>query len=731
MANVKVRITVLFASALLVAMLGLGGCGGSSAGGSSAGGESSAGVAAESSASETSAESDAQGEETEATGPGKPWLATFETGNLPSEVPDAKDDLYTHYNYDFIAAHQGEDITQLGSHQGELRDYVLANIKDESKTDHDLEQMRILFNQANDVETLEQVGLSELQPYLDQVDKANSIAELNEVLASEEFPFNPWIMPLLGVDNMKGQVIPYIYPNLYFVDGLTTGGEYYRDFESESGRAAIGNATFATQAAMNMDLGLLGMSEDEATVAVDAALGFEVVYGARAESPGRYRSADFGAYADSVSSSFYTLEQACALCPNIPLQGMLEKCGKGASSSYGIPSSEWLVALNDAWTDENLDLIKTFTKAKLLSETRLYRDRSAQKKMADDFAQANGVSDSGLPSDEETAFNACNSINTFSHLMAKTYVDDVLGQDAKGRLEGLTQDLLDAYKELVGDTTWMGEESRARVLEKLDHMSINMLEPDAGYIDYSGLDLVATEDGGTLLGNYLKCKQYRYDFEEKLIGEPAISSWAWYAITPTVPNAFYDAQSNSINVLPGIVTSNLYADDMSDSDLLGGIGFIIAHEISHGFDYEGAQLDAYGMPEPVFTGADVDAFVAKRAKLASYFDGIEVHEGEHVNGTAVSSEAVADLSGMQAVLQLAEQVEGIDWDAFFANMAALWAQVTPKDGYFMYFYDSHPLNYLRVNVNVQMFDTIYDAFGVSEGDGMYLAPEERIAIWGE
>ena len=201
----------------------------------------------------------------------------------------------------------------------------------------------------------------------------------------------------------------------------------------------------------------------------------------------------------------------------------------------------------------------------------------------------------------------------------------------------------------------MGEESRQRVIEKLDHMTLNVLEPAGGYYDFSGIELTPTDQGGTLLGNYLKLKQYRLDQESKMVGQPAVAACPWFFVRPTEMNAFYDPTSNSINIYPGYVTSLIYTEDMSDLDLLAGAGFTIGHEISHGFDYQGAQFDAYGTPNPVFTDADVDSFVLKCSTLALYYNGIEIAPGTMVNGQYVVTEASADLCGMQAILELAKK----------------------------------------------------------------------------
>jgi putative endopeptidase len=261
-------------------------------------------------------------------------------------------------------------------------------------------------------------------------------------------------------------------------------------------------------------------------------------------------------------------------------------------------------------------------------------------------------------------------------------------------------------------------------------MTLNVLEPTGGYFDYSGIELTPTDKGGTLFSNYLACKQYRYDCEAKLVGAPAIAASPWFSLTPSTLNAFYDGEGNSINILPGFTTTLTYGDKMANEDLLAGIGFAIAHEVSHGFDYLGAQLDAYGQPNHVYSDADVDKFLAKAAALAEYYSGIELQPDVMVDGQNVVAEAGADLSGMQVVMEIASKTDGFDYVKFYESMCKVWAQVLSQRTFPIHATDSHPLNNLRINVNSQMFDPLYDTLGVAEGDGMYLAPEKRLVMWG-
>ena len=654
---------------------------------------------------------------------GKPWVTSMLQGNLPVEEPEAKDDLYAHYAYDYLVAHQNEstnpNVSAMADHAGELKDTVVAAIKDESKAGHDLEQLRIFYNQAADTDALEATGLSEVQPYIDRIDAVTSLEELNALVAADDFPFSPFITAVVKTNDTRATNIVGVYPNFLFSNALLVGGTNYAETDDPTAQQASNVQLAGMGLYVSADLEASGMDSDSALEASKQLMEFEKSHGKYLEGTTTYVKADFGAMAEDARANALTLDELCDLSPNYPIKETLAKLGKDGAKQYTV-SRKWLKAFNDVWTAEHLEDLKLMAKAKVLDETRPYR---AQSKKGGDIE---------LPqvSADAFAYTACNSLNTFAQVLAKTYVDEGIPAQAKERLTELSQQIIDTYKDLVDDTAWMGEKSKQRVEEKLEHVAINVLEPEGGYFDYSGLELVPSDKGGTLLSNYLICKQYRYDCEAKLVGQPAIKSSTWFMIEPTTMNAFYESENNSINIVPGYVTSLLYADDMSEEDLLGGIGFTVAHEISHGFDYQGAQSDAYGRPEPVYDEADVDAFVAKTSALAQYYSGIELHPEVVLDGQALVAEAAADLSGMQAMLEIARASDDFDYQRFFDNMCKTWAQVIPRAVFSVFAADTHPLANLRVNVNSQMFDPLYDTFGVVEGDGMYLAPDKRIVMWG-
>ena len=708
------KIAVLFFTLVIALMLAA--CGGNTGNSTSVSG-SGANASASGSVGGTSASATATGELA-----GKPWVTSIIQGNLPAEAPTAKDDLYTHSNYEYLAAHQAKPGSTMRDHAAELQTTNLAAIKDTSMSSHDLDQLRILFDQASDVETLQKTGLTEVQPYLDRIDAATSIEDMNALLKADDFPFSPFVLSFITLTDTRGVNVVNVSANLALVDTISVGGSYYQDSDDPQVQktmlAAIQNA--ATMPLL--DLRVTGVPQEELLTKFNTVLEFEKAHGKFVDSSSQYIQQDFGAMAETARSSYFTLDELCAACPNFPMKETLEKMGKGASPTY-VSTRAWLEAFNGVWTNDNIEAIKLAAKMQVLSETRPYRDPSASNQILASAGQP--VADA-----ESFAYEACNQQSTFAIFLAENYVKEALGPNAKERLTKLSQDLVETYKDLIVNTPWLGEESKNRIIEKLDHITLNVLEPTGGYYDFSGVDLTPADKGGTLLGNYLKLKQYRLDQESKMIGQPAVAACPWFMVRATEMNAFYDPTSNSINIYPGHVTSLMYTEDMSNLDLLAGIGFTIGHEISHGFDYLGAQVDAYGMPNLVLTDADVDAFVLKCSTLARYYNGIEIAPGTMANGQNVIAEAAADLCGMQAILELAKKDENADYEAFFNRVSNVWALVTTQAMLPTLLLDTHPLYNLRINVNAQMFDPIYDKLGVAEGDAMYLAPNERINIWG-
>ena len=206
--------------------------------------------------------------------------------------------------------------------------------------------------------------------------------------------------------------------------------------------------------------------------------------------------------------------------------------------------------------------------------------------------------------------------------------------------------------------------------------------------------------------------------------------WNRYIMPISTANAFYEPTDNSINMLAGALDGVVYQSDFTYEQKLGGIGVVIGHEISHAFDPYGAQYDKDGRFNSWWTDADKSAFDERSAKLIAFYDALEPVDDMEYSGQLVQAEAVADMGGMKCALRVAADKDAFDYAEFFGSFANVWATKRLKsDEINRLKTDGHPLDYLRANVTVMQFDEFQACYDVKPGDGMYLAPEDRINVW--
>jgi len=194
-------------------------------------------------------------------------------------------------------------------------------------------------------------------------------------------------------------------------------------------------------------------------------------------------------------------------------------------------------------------------------------------------------------------------------------------------------------------------------------------------------------------------------------------------------NAGYDPSSNDITFPAAILQKPFYSLQQSVSENLGGIGAVIGHEISHAFDNNGANFDENGNLKNWWTEEDFTAFQELTKGMIEQFDGIEFHGGK-INGELTISENIADNGGVGVTLEIMHTLPEPDFRAYFINWARVWCRKA-KEEYLQLLLSSdvHSPGELRANMQPRNFPEWYETFGVTEHDGMYIAPEKRISIW--
>ena len=656
---------------------------------------------------------------------GSPWINSTVIGNVLPEKPEAKDDLFQYANYETITEHQ-ENYLPWQEAGAAIQNAVIGMIGDETLTDPEMQALRTMFFQASDDDGLSKTGWTEADAYVEKILAAATLDELNSALLAEDFPFSPYITMMVIPENLKKDNIAYIMPSLALGDDPIGGMLDLYDAEAT-------DPTQFLQKMMQMNQGLnsftvlnhLGLAEDNMTLLAEEMdlFNMEMSYIGKIPKTRDYMSQAYG-YGSAIHK-YLTAEELDALSPSFPLTATLKKFGKDASSVYSVDSPEWISALNDLWKEENLAKLKILTAWKVLSECSPYITQEPFNFIKNSMQQP-------TLSGAENGWSVISRNQVFSPLVAKLYAEKVLGSEVKEKLTEVTDGLIEVYRQIYSETEWISEETRANALEKLDNMTLNILGPKDGYIDFSGLQLKSSDEGGTLLSNYLAIKKYRNELENAMIGRPATADIIWRVTSTAIPNAFYDPMTNSINIMPAFINGLNWWDGITEMEIIGGLGTVIGHEISHGFDFYGSQFNGYGEPTPILADDDLENFLNRVNQIVAYYDGLTVLPGIATPGNDLKMENTADLMGVKAAAILAASKENADMKIFFEMYAKLYVQVTEYYIAVMFMQlDTHAPNVLRVNVNAQMTPEFYEAFGVQEGDGMYLKPEDRLVVWGK
>ena len=323
--------------------------------------------------------------------------------------------------------------------------------------------------------------------------------------------------------------------------------------------------------------------------------------------------------------------------------------------------------------------------------------------------------------------------------VGKVYVERHFPPSHKARMEELVSHLVEAYRESITGLDWMGEDTRAKALAKLDAFT-----PKIGYPvrwrDYSAL--VVEPDDLARQHRSARTPPSRTANLAK-IGKP-IDRDEWF-MTPQTVNAYYNPGMNEIVFPAAILQPPFFDADADPAVNYGGIGAVIGHEIGHGFDDQGSKFDGDGQLEDWWTAEDRAEFETRTKALIdqySEFSPVQLSGSHHVNGELTIGENIGDLGGLSIALKAYRIALGtplseapvIDGLTGVQRVLLGWAQVWQAKGrdeeiIRRLAMDPHSPNEFRCNGVVRNVDEFYDAFDVQPGDALYLAPEERVRIW--
>lgn len=311
----------------------------------------------------------------------------------------------------------------------------------------------------------------------------------------------------------------------------------------------------------------------------------------------------------------------------------------------------------------------------------------------------------------------------FSQVIGLFYGLKYFGEEAKSDVKRMTSEMIKVYQERLDKNEWLSRATIDKAIEKLSAITVFIGYPDKLPEIYSKLKVGSGslyEDACSF--DELLTARYYEKFSED------VDKSLWHMPAHMV-NAYYSPDSNTIVFPAAILQAPFYSLEQTASQNYGGIGAVIAHEISHAFDNNGAQFDKYGNLNKWWTDEDYAAFEKKQEEMIAIFDGVETEAGP-ANGKLIVSENIADQGGITAAMTAAQKEADVNLAEFFSQWGKIWRMKASLEFQQMLLsMDVHAPAKLRANIPPTNLEEFYQTFDVKEDDGMYRAPDKRVKIW--
>lgn len=312
----------------------------------------------------------------------------------------------------------------------------------------------------------------------------------------------------------------------------------------------------------------------------------------------------------------------------------------------------------------------------------------------------------------------------FNQALGLWYAGEKFSPEAKADVEHKVAKMIEVYKSRLETADWLAPATREKAITKL-----NVITPHIGYPEKLPETYAkkVIDDKLSLVENAQNLAKISIAHSWSKWNKPVDRS-EWH-MPANMVNAYYDPQQNQIVFPAAILQAPFYSLSQSSSANYGGIGAVIAHEISHAFDTNGASFDEHGSLKNWWTDEDYAAFKERTDKIVEQFDGLDSY-GAKVNGKLTVSENVADLGGVACALEAAQSEPDFSARDFFINFATIWRMKAREEFMqMMASIDVHAPGQWRTNVTLTNFDEFHQEFNIKEGDPMWRAPEDRVIIW--
>ena len=637
-----------------------------------------------------------------------------------------QDNFYNHINGKWLAnteipadkGRYGSFDILVDNSQAQLRDIVEGLQKAVDAADPDQQKIADLYSSFMDEAAVEQLGLKPLDAEFARIDAIKDkkeipglIAHLNQIGVSA--PYTPQVH-LDAKDSTK-----------YVVDlgqdglGMPDRDYYLQDDDKlKQARAAYGQH-------VEKMLGLAG--DKDATKDAKNIVALETDLAKVQWTKVQNR--------DPVKTyNKVPFDKLAALAPGYDWKAYLTDSGVDGKTDYLVISQpSYITGFNQLLGKTPLPVWKSYFRWRLLSDYAPYLGKS----FVDEHFAFYGTALRGIPQNKPRWKRGVAVVEeAIGEGLGKLYVAKYFPPESKARMDQLVQNLLAAYKADVDTLDWMSPETKQKAKDKLAKFTPKIGYP-AKWRDYGALQITK----GDLIGDVIRAQAFEYNRNLNKLGKP-VDRGEW-GMTPQTVNAYYNPEMNEIVFPAAILQPPFFNAKADDAVNYGGIGGVIGHEISHGFDDQGSQYDGDGnlLNSPGwFTQADLDNFKSRTKALVAQYAAFEPVPGFHVNGELTLGENIADNSGIAIAYKAyklslggkdAPVIDGLTGDQrFFAGWAQVWrGKARENEEIVRLKSDPHSPSAIRGTVPEMNQAAFYQAWDIKEGDKMYLAPDKRVTLW--
>lgn len=631
-------------------------------------------------------------------------------------APLASENFYQHVNYEWLQSHPIPDdkpgVNNFIFLQNSVNDDLLSivkSLKTKKNRNSDEQKLLALYQSFMDRDMAKKLGISPIKAELKKITDAQTHSDIAALFGEFQTIGVPSPLIFIVAPDFKDndhQIIFAAQAGLGIERDQYMGSDRYSQKAQEDYTIAL-NRLFAASG--------IKKSDQQAKRVVELEKKLAAIQWSNVDNRNITKT-----------YNIISLKDLATRMNHYPLNVQLKKLDISPDLTINAMQLSYCDAFNTFFMSQPVSVWKEYLKAQLIMSYASLLDNRF-KSVITDFDIERGL----YIKPEPLELQAIRYLNSnVGMMMGKVYIENKFDPAMKKDVTSIVNNIVKEYRIAIESSTRMAPKTKQKALEKLNKMEFKIGYPDQ-WKDYSALSINSPYS----IENLKHIRQFDHRTMLSKVGKP-IDKNDWDT-PPQDINAFYSLNTNDFILLAGILQDPFYSATQSDAEKYGGIGFVIGHEIGHGFDDQGSQFDAKGNLDNWWQSEDAKKFDTIKQALISQANAYEIVPGKKLKGELEIGEIIGDLSGAEISFRAFQHVlkeKNIDpksgYEPYFRQLAKTWRDHLREDLLVMLIdKDPHPASEFRTNGIVKHFDEFYETFKITPQDKMYYEPEKRVKMW--